>query len=231
MFLGSRFRQVLPTHPGGWTALTACILLTHGNSRSVLTVWWEGQNNAFEKISYWGPSCEEVFGFCLRGVGTPLLAPLMEEDEDRGKEEETSLGEGSRKCSECLEAAREEGVKPPEAGMGRGSGWDGWGGQRGPPLTELVAGNSRHVHFMALRWSLNSLVLGPPPLWPSLPSEKSALRKQPRVMFLWGVTEGRCVLCRLKVADETGRDSLGSGSWRIGKREFPDLRRSGRIGF
>lgn len=52
---GSRFRQALPTHPGGWTALTACILLTHGNSRSVLTVWWEGQNNAFEKITG-GPS-------------------------------------------------------------------------------------------------------------------------------------------------------------------------------
>ena len=41
---GSRFRQALPTHPGGWTALTACILQTHGNSRSVLTVWWEGQS-------------------------------------------------------------------------------------------------------------------------------------------------------------------------------------------
>lgn len=132
---GSRFRQALPTHPGGWTALTACILLTHGNSRSVLTVWWEGQNNAFEKITG-GPPCEEVWLLPQRS-GNTLLAPVMEEGEDRGKEEESSSGEGSRKCSECLEAAREEGVEAPEVGMGRGSGWDGWGGQRGPPLTEL----------------------------------------------------------------------------------------------
>ena len=51
-----------------------------------------------------------------------MLAPLTEEGEDRGKEEETGSGEGSRKCSECLEATREEGVEAPEAGMGRGVG-------------------------------------------------------------------------------------------------------------
>lgn len=64
-------------------------------------------------------------GFCLRGVGTPA-GTVMEEGEDREwKEEESSSGEGRM---ECLEAAREEGVEAPEAGMGRGS-WVGWVGR------------------------------------------------------------------------------------------------------
>lgn len=39
------------------------------------------------------------------------------------------------------------------------------------------------------------------------------------------------MLCRLKVADERGRDALGSGSWSDGETRPPDLQRSGGIGF
>lgn len=39
------------------------------------------------------------------------------------------------------------------------------------------------------------------------------------------------MLCRLKVADETGRDSLGFGCWSDGETRPPDLQRSGGIGF
>lgn len=82
-----------------------------------------------------------------------MLAPLTEEGEDRGKEQETGSGEGSWKCSECLEAAREEGVEAPEAGMGRGVGV-GWLGRSERPTSNRapVAGNSQHIHFMAGPW-------------------------------------------------------------------------------
>lgn len=96
--------------------------------------------------------------------------------------------------------------------MGR-VGWDGWGGQRGPLLTELSHGNSRHVHFMALALSLNSFSvsdhLGPHPA-----SEKSAHVATLCYVSSWGEDRGQgCVLCRLKVADETG------GTTRIWKLE------------
>lgn len=52
------------------------------------------------------------------------------------------------------------------------------------------------------------------------------------LVFLWGVTEGRCVLCRLKVAD-SGRDALGSGSWSDGGTPPPEdlLGEAGELGF